>query len=97
MLRRELGTAEYARLVLAIARDVVADHGLPAVAAPPMTSHRLGLVGAGIDKSLAPAFHELAGEMLGLDVTYELLPQAPQRSSELDEILRDLAARATTA
>ena len=31
VLRRELGTTEYARLVLATARDVVADHGLPAM------------------------------------------------------------------
>ena len=32
VLRRELGTTEYARLVLATARDVVADRGLPAMA-----------------------------------------------------------------
>jgi sugar phosphate isomerase/epimerase len=31
VLRRELGTTEYARLVLATARDVVADRGLPAM------------------------------------------------------------------
>jgi sugar phosphate isomerase/epimerase len=31
VLRRELGTAQYARLVLAAARDVVADRGQPAV------------------------------------------------------------------
>jgi sugar phosphate isomerase/epimerase len=31
VLRHELGTAEYARLVLATARDVVADRGLPAM------------------------------------------------------------------
>ena len=36
---------------------------------------RLGLIGRGIDKSLAPAFHTIAGQMLGLDVTYELLPR----------------------
>jgi sugar phosphate isomerase/epimerase len=29
VLRRELGTAEFARLVLTLARDVVADHGQP--------------------------------------------------------------------
>lgn len=32
VLRRELGTTEYARLVLATAREVVADRGLPAMA-----------------------------------------------------------------
>ncbi len=31
VLRRELGTAQYARLVLATARDVIADSGLPAM------------------------------------------------------------------
>lgn len=31
VLRRELGTTEYARLVLAVARDVVTDHGEPAM------------------------------------------------------------------
>jgi sugar phosphate isomerase/epimerase len=31
VLRRELGTTDYARLVLATARDVVADRGLPAM------------------------------------------------------------------
>jgi sugar phosphate isomerase/epimerase len=31
VLRGELGTTEYARLVLATAREVVADHGLPAM------------------------------------------------------------------
>jgi hypothetical protein len=30
VLRREMGTAAYARLVLAAARDVVADHDQPA-------------------------------------------------------------------
>jgi sugar phosphate isomerase/epimerase len=31
VLRRELGTSEFARLILALARDVVADHGRPVV------------------------------------------------------------------
>jgi shikimate dehydrogenase len=56
-----------------------------------MSRHRLGLVGAGIDMSLTPAFHELAGKALGLDISYELLPQAPQRASDLGDILRGLA------
>jgi shikimate dehydrogenase len=60
---------------------------------PPSTRHRLGLVGSGIDLSLAPAFHVLAGERLGLDVTYELVPQAPERVGELDAILRELAGQ----
>ena len=38
-------------------------------------SVRLGLIGRGIDQSLAPAFHTIAGRMFGLDVTYELLPR----------------------
>jgi shikimate dehydrogenase len=57
-----------------------------------MTTHRLGLVGSGIDMSLTPAFHELAGERLGLDIGYELVPQAPDRVGELEVILRELAA-----
>lgn len=56
-----------------------------------MTTHRLGLVGSGIDMSLTPAFHELAGKALGLDISYDLLPQAPNRASSLGEILRELA------
>jgi shikimate dehydrogenase len=60
---------------------------------PRGTRHRLGLVGSGIELSLAPAFHVMAGERLGLDVTYELVPQAPERVGELDAILRDLAGQ----
>ena len=56
-----------------------------------MTTHRLGLVGSGIDMSLTPAFHEMAGERLGLDVGYELLPHPPDRVAELGDILRALA------
>jgi shikimate dehydrogenase len=56
-----------------------------------MTTYRLGLVGSGIEMSLTPAFHELAGERLGLDVDYELLPHAPERVGELGAILRSLA------
>jgi len=56
-----------------------------------MTTHRLGLVGSGIDMSLTPAFHELAGERLGLDIGYELLPHPPERVAELGAILRGLA------
>ncbi len=51
---------------------------------------RLGLIGRGIDKSLAPAFHTIAGQMLGLDVTYELLPRDAAFSTELDGLLEEL-------
>jgi shikimate dehydrogenase len=57
-----------------------------------MTHHRLGLVGSGIDMSLAPAFHELAGKLLGLDVSYELIPRDPSLTAELEAFLRQLAA-----
>ncbi|HEX4982480.1 MAG TPA: hypothetical protein VFV63_12305 [Ilumatobacteraceae bacterium] len=53
---------------------------------------RLGLIGRGIDKSLAPAFHTIAGQMLGLDVTYELLPRDPAFSTQLDRLLEELGA-----
>ena len=45
-----------------------------------MRSHRLGLVGSGIDLSLSPAFHRLAGELVGLDVSYDLIPRDPTTS-----------------
>jgi shikimate dehydrogenase len=57
-----------------------------------MTTHRLGLVGSGIDMSLAPAFHVLAGELTGLDVSYELIPRDPGLGAGLDDLLRQLAA-----
>jgi shikimate dehydrogenase len=57
-----------------------------------MARHRLGLVGSGIDRSLAPAFHELAGQLLGLDISYELIPRDPGLTDELGILLRDLAA-----
>lgn len=58
----------------------------------PGTSHRLGLVGSGIDMSLAPAFHRLAGELIGIDVSYELIPRDPSLTAGLDVLLRQLAA-----
>jgi len=57
-----------------------------------MTRYRLGLVGSGIDHSLSPAFHQLAGEMLGLDVRYDLIPLQPGLGAELEDFLRRLAA-----
>jgi shikimate dehydrogenase len=56
-----------------------------------MTSYRLGLVGSGIDRSLAPAFHELAGELAGLDVTYELIPLDADDPAAVEPFLRRLA------
>ena len=53
---------------------------------------RLGLIGRGIDKSLAPAFHTIAGQLLGLDVTYDLLPRDSAFSPQLDGLLADLGA-----
>lgn len=56
-----------------------------------MTTYRLGLVGSGIDRSLAPAFHELAGELLGLDVRYELIPRDADDPAAVEPFLRRLA------
>ena len=57
-----------------------------------MTAHRLGLVGSGIDMSLAPAFHVLAGKLVGIEVSYELIPRDPTLAPEFDAFLRQLAA-----
>ena len=56
-----------------------------------MTAHRLGLVGSGIDMSLAPAFHVLAGNLVGIDLSYELIPVDPTLAPEFDAFLRQLA------
>jgi shikimate dehydrogenase len=56
-----------------------------------MTSYRLGLVGSGIDQSLSPAFHRMAGERVGLDVSYELIPRASGEPAALEPFLRQLA------
>lgn len=55
-------------------------------------AHRLGLIGSGIDMSLAPAFHELAGKLVGLDISYELIPRDPGLATGLHVLLRQLAA-----
>ena len=57
-----------------------------------MTAHRLGLVGSGIDMSLAPAFHVLAGKLVGIDVSYELIPRDHTLADEFDAFMRHLAA-----
>ena len=62
----------------------------PAAAETPQSRVRLGLIGRGIEKSLAPAFHTIAGQMLGLDVTYELLPRDSAFSTRLDALLEEL-------
>jgi shikimate dehydrogenase len=54
-------------------------------------SYRLGLVGSGIDQSLSPAFHELAGRLVGLDVSYDLLPREPDAATDLRRLLASLA------
>jgi shikimate dehydrogenase len=56
-----------------------------------MTSYRLGLVGSGIDKSLAPAFHRMAGELIGLDVSYDLIPREASDPAAVEPFLRQLA------
>jgi hypothetical protein len=53
-------------------------------------SIRLALIGRHIDSSLAPAFHTHAGQMLGLDVSYELIPREPSFSSQLNGLLAQL-------
>ena len=55
------------------------------------TSTRLALVGNGIEKSLAPAFHVAAGQLLGLDVSYDLFPRTPEFANQLDAFLIELA------
>jgi shikimate dehydrogenase len=57
-----------------------------------VSSHRLGLVGSGIDLSLSPAFHRLAGELIGLQVSYDLIPRDPTTSTDLKPFLGRLAA-----
>jgi shikimate dehydrogenase len=42
--------------------------------------------------SLSPAFHRLAGELVGLDVSYDLIPRDPATSTDLKSLLGRLAA-----
>ena len=62
-----------------------------------MTAHRLGLVGSGIDMSLAPAFHVLAGKLVGIEVSYELIPVTPPSPPSSTPSCASWPARATTA
>jgi shikimate dehydrogenase len=71
-------------------RPIASQSPGPAATGSDQPAVRLGLIGRGIDKSLAPAFHTIAGQMLGLDVTYELLPREPAFFSQLDGLLEEL-------
>jgi shikimate dehydrogenase len=48
---------------------------------------RLGLIGSGISASLAPAFHERAGALTGLDVTNDLLERDPTTGVEVPALI----------
>jgi shikimate dehydrogenase len=64
---------------------------LEAADGAPPAPYRLALIGNGIDKSLAPAFHTIAGRLLGLDVSYDLFPRAPTFDGQLERFLVELA------
>jgi shikimate dehydrogenase len=64
---------------------------LEAADGAPPAPYRLALIGNGIDKSLAPAFHTIAGRLLGLDVSYDLIPRAPTFDGQLERFLVELA------
>jgi shikimate dehydrogenase len=51
---------------------------------------RLALIGGRIDWSLAPSFHTMAGLMVGLDVSYDLIPRELSFSSQLNGLLVQL-------
>ena len=52
---------------------------------------RLALIGNGIDKSLAPAFHRIAGQLVGVDVSYELFTRSREFAGQLPQFLVELA------
>lgn len=64
---------------------------LEAADGAPPAPYRLALIGNGIDKSLAPAFHTIAGQLLGLDVSYDLFSRAPTFDGRLERFLVELA------
>jgi len=70
---------------------VTASARLDAVDGSPSAPYRLALIGDGIDKSLAPAFHTIAGQLLGLDVSYDLFPRAPTFDGHVEQFLVELA------
>jgi shikimate dehydrogenase len=77
------GTMTSERSASSRASATTADKRLP---------YRLALVGNGIEKSLAPAFHTSAGKLLGLEVSYDLFPRTPSFSAQLDTFLVELAS-----
>jgi shikimate dehydrogenase len=48
---------------------------------------RLGLVGAGISRSLAPAFHRRAGQLTDIAITYDLLEHPPEARDRLPDLI----------
>lgn len=48
---------------------------------------RLALVGSGIGASMAPAFHERAGALAGLEVTYDLVDLDPDAGPDVPRVL----------
>jgi shikimate dehydrogenase len=48
---------------------------------------RLALVGSGIGASMAPAFHELAGALAGIEVTYELIELDPGSHQAIPDLI----------
>lgn len=54
---------------------------------------RLGLVGSNISRSLAPAFHIEAGARMGVDVTYDLLPQPDLDADQLAGVIGEVRSQ----
>jgi shikimate dehydrogenase len=52
-----------------------------------VTQLKLGLIGTGIGKSRAPQLHRLAGRLVGIDVSYDLLQQEAQNPQAFDTAL----------
>jgi shikimate dehydrogenase len=50
-------------------------------------SVRLGLIGSGIGTSMAPAFHELAGSLVGIEVTYDLIDRDAASGADIPHLI----------
>jgi len=48
---------------------------------------RLALIGSGVKASMAKAFHERAGQLAGLEVTYDLLDRDPTMDGDVPELI----------
>ena len=48
---------------------------------------RVALVGAGIKMSMAPAFHEMAGALAGIDLTYELIERDAESGEDIPRLI----------